>query len=94
MVMYVFAGVLHGFCEIDVTNSAGRDVIATSTSKNTDGSEKAAGGEHHCHGCFSVSVPTPLHASAVIESEVAKLTQPPADGSGRVPAIDTPPPKS
>lgn len=94
MAMYVLAGALHGFCEVDVTNSAGQDVIAMSTSENTDGPGKAAGGEHHCHGCFSVSVPTPLHASAMIESKVAGLTQPTADGSGLVPAIDTPPPKS
>ena len=94
MVMYVLVGALHGLCEIDVTNPGGQDVIAMSTSENTDGPGKAAGGEHHCHGCFSVSVPTPLHASAVIESKVAGLTQPPADGSGLVPAIDTPPPKS
>ena len=93
MVAYLVSGVLHGLMDIDVTAPGGRSVMAMSSTKDMDTSGKGTAVEHHCHGCFSVSVPTPLMAVAAIEPKVATLAQPSSHSSGLIPGIDTPPPK-
>jgi hypothetical protein len=92
--VYLFVGALHGACELDVTNPSGRGAIALSAPVDADGSGNAMAAEHHCHGCFSVSIPTPVQALSVIEPKVARLSEPPSDGSDLIPGIDTPPPKT
>jgi hypothetical protein len=67
--------------------------MAVSSTKDMDTSGKGVAAEHHCHGCFSVSVPTPLLASAAIEPKAATIPQPLLRNSDLVPGIDTPPPK-
>jgi hypothetical protein len=85
MVAYLLAGALHGLCDLDVTTPSGRGVITMAIANDVDTSGKGIAAEHHCHGCFSVSVSTPLMA--------ATLAQPASHSSGLIPGIDTPPPK-
>jgi hypothetical protein len=91
MLMYLVAGVLHGLCDLDVTNPSGKIVISLAD-KGTGPSEKGAPG-HHCHGCFSVSVPAP--ATAVVSMEPARklVVASVVLRRGLPPGIDPPPPK-
>jgi hypothetical protein len=93
MVVYLLAGALHGVCDLDVANPIGKGAVTMTAATDIDASGKAVAAEHHCHGCFSVSVPAPLLAGIVIEPKPATPAAPRADGAGLVPGIDTPPPK-
>jgi hypothetical protein len=93
MVTYLLAGALHGLCDLDVAAPSGKGVITMAAAKDVDTSGKGIAAEHHCHGCFSVSMSTPLLASATIEPKAAAIRQPLSRNSDLVPAIDTPPPK-
>ncbi len=66
MAMYVLAGALHGFCDLDVAHAPGTTIIA-SINNDLDASEKGVAAEHHCHGCFPVSLPAPVAAAVDIE---------------------------
>ncbi len=89
--LHLIAGALHGLYDLDVASPSGTTIAST----NRDGapSEKAIAAEHHCHGCFSVSMPAPMTAAAdlkpardiVIPHEVLRR--------GLQPGIDPPPPK-
>lgn len=93
-VAYLFAGALHGLCDLDVTNPSGKSVVAVSVTKDTDISGQGVATEHHCHGCFSVSVPTLVQAATAFVPKVATLAEPSFNGSDLAPSIDTPPPKT
>lgn len=93
IVAYLLSGALHEFLDMDVTAPGGRIVVAMSSAKDTDPSGKSVPAEHHCHGCFSISVPAPVVASATMEPKVAAISQPLFGNSDLVPVIDTPPPK-
>jgi hypothetical protein len=90
---YLLSGALHEFLDMDVTAPGGRLVVAMSSTKATDPSGKGVAAEHHCHGCFSISVPTPVVASATMEPKAAAIPQPLSRTSDLVPGTDTPPPK-
>lgn len=90
--VYLLSGALHEFLDMDVTAPGGNVVVEMSSTKDTDTSGKTVG-EHHCHGCFSVSVPAPVTASAMIEPQVAVIPPPLSGNSDLVRGIDTPPPK-
>ena len=91
MVMFVLAGALHGMCDLDVTNPSGKIVISLADN-STGHSEKGALG-HHCHGCFSVSVPAPVTAAVNIEPAHKLLVASVGLPRGLPPGIDPPPPK-
>jgi hypothetical protein len=93
MVSYLFASALHGLCDLDVTASAGKGIITIAACKDVDTSGKGINAEHHCHGCFSVSLPMPLTGAATIEPKAAEIAQSLSRDSDLVPGIDTPPPK-
>lgn len=93
-VVYLVVGALHGVCDLDATNPSGNRVVTTSAGTDPDASGKAMAAEHHCHGCFSVSMPSPVPAASMIEPKLARLAATPSDGSGLIPGIDTPPPKT
>jgi hypothetical protein len=93
MVAYLLSGALHEFLEMDVTAPGGRLVVAMSSTNDTDPSGKGVAAEHHCHGCFSISVPTPVVTVATIEPKAAAIPQPLSRSSDLVPGIDTPPPR-
>ena len=93
MIAYLLAGALHGLCDLDVTNAIGNSRVSMTSGKDLGQTDKGIVAEHHCHGCFSVSVPAPMMATAVIEAASVTLPQPHARGSGLTPSIGTPPPK-
>jgi hypothetical protein len=93
MMVYLLAGALHGLCDLDVTNPSGTAVIAMAAANDTDGAGKGTATEHHCHGCFLVSMPAPVLASATIEPGAAVIPQQLSRGSDLVLGMDTPPPK-
>lgn len=94
MVTYLFAGVLHGLYDIDVTTPYGNFAVARSVDKPAGQSDKGGVAEHHCHGCFSVLVPAPVQVSVAIEPKPVLLPQLETRDSGLIPGIDTPPPKN
>ncbi|WP_416194104.1 hypothetical protein [Nitrobacter sp. TKz-YC01] len=89
--IYLSAGLLHGVCDFDVTNPSGKEII--SLVDKSDGAFKHGVVGHHCHGCFSVSVPVPVLAARTIlparEVTVAHVIL----RRGLSPGIDPPPPK-
>ena len=94
MVAYLLAGTLHSLYDIDVTNPAGSSIIvATQMNKDVDPTNKGLALEHHCHGCFSVAVPTPVILATPLELTskliLARLTH----DSGLAPGLDPPPPR-
>ena len=93
IVAYLLSGALHEFLDMDVTAPGGRIVVAMSSAKDTHPSGKGVAAEHHCHGCFSISVPTLVIAFATMEPKAAAISQPLSGNSDLVPVIDTPPPK-
>lgn len=90
---YLLSGALHEFLDMDVTAPGGRIVAVMSSSKDADKSSQGIAAEHHCHGCFSVSVPAPVLASVMVEPKVAVIPPPLSGISDLVRGIDTPPPK-
>lgn len=94
MVAYVLAGSLHGACDLDVTNPAGKSEIASVLDgKAGHPEQKGAVSAHHCHGCFSVAVPQPPTAEASVEFAWSPAWPPSNERAGRMPVIDSPPPK-
>jgi hypothetical protein len=56
MIAYLLAGALHGLCDLDVTNAIGNSRVSMTSGKDLGQTDKGTVAEHHCHGCFSVSV--------------------------------------
>jgi hypothetical protein len=92
LTMYLIGGVLHGLCDLDVTNTSGGVVISLAE-KAAGHTDKGVVADHHCHGCFSVFVPAPV-MGAVETMAAAKVDVLSDIGhSGLPPGIDPPPPK-
>jgi hypothetical protein len=92
--MYLIGGVLHGVCDLDVTNSSGKAAISL-VDKSAGHPEKGGLADHHCHGCFSVSVPAPVAASAIdVTPAVEVIPALQVARRGLPPGIDPRPPKS
>jgi hypothetical protein len=64
--LYVLAGALHGICGLDVANPSGTSELSSLTGKHARHADETRSGEHHCHGCFSVTMPQ-TSAAAVID---------------------------
>jgi hypothetical protein len=91
MMVYVLAGALHGFHDIDVANPFGKSFISISADGSQ--SEKGIAPEHHCHGCFSVSIPAPATAAADIMPAMKLTVLGDVQRRGLPPGLDPPPPK-
>lgn len=91
--MYLVAGLLHGVCDLDVTNPSS-NVLISMDGKSTGHSEKGSVADHHCHGCFSVSVPFPAVAAIAVMPAVEVVPVVEVVRRGLPPGIDPPPPKS
>src|SRR5262245_8676836 len=94
MVLYLIAGALHAACHLDVTTPAGDRIVTLAADHTAGHPGKADIADHHCHGCFSVSIPAPLFASALLEPLSTILPPLQASASGLVPSLDPPPPKT
>ena len=90
--MYLVAGVLHGVCDLDVTNP-GSNMVISMHGNSTGHSEKGSLADHHCHGCFSVAVPVPAVAAVAIMAAVEVVPLVEDARRGLAPGIDPPPPK-
>jgi hypothetical protein len=91
IVAFLLSGALHQCFDIDVTAPVGR--IVSMTPDHTDTSDPGMVTEHHCHGCFPVSLPSPPLLAVTIAPELAGLPRVLSRASDLVPGIDTPPPK-
>jgi hypothetical protein len=92
IVAHLLAGALHECFDMDVTTPKGQIVISMSAAHtDTNGSGMLA--EHHCHGCFPVSLPNPPLLSVTLAPEAAAISRVLSHASDLVPGIDTPPPK-
>jgi len=96
VLVYLVAGALHGACDLDVTTPAagGTLVMSAMPDISADLADKAVVADHHCHGCFSVSVPAPPQA-ALAQRDAARPVRFTAEPAhlGAAPRLDTPPPK-
>ena len=90
---YLVAGALHGICGLDLTTGSATAIV-TLASSGGDHSDNAIVGEHHCHGCFSVSLPSP--GGTAVADLVAGETAVHQDAERRsiLRVIDPPPPKA
>ena len=94
MLAYVLTGALHGICDLDVTNPAGKSEISSLLDGKTGHPEqKGAVSVHHCHGCFSVAVPQPPAAEASVEFAWPAAWPPSNERAGRMLDTELPPPK-
>ena len=92
LTMYLVGGVLHGLYDLDVTNASGEAVISL-VDKGVGHSEKGVVAGHHCHGCFSVSVPAPTIGAMKLMPAVEVMAALDVGHRGLPPGIDPPPPK-
>lgn len=92
IVAYLLSGALHECFDMDVTAPRGQIVVSMPPTQ-TDTSGPGLVAEHHCHGCFPVSLPNPPSLAVVIAPETAAISQVLSRASDLVPGIDTPPPK-
>lgn len=94
LTIYLVGGVLHGLFDLDVTTgSTGAGVVISLAKSDVGHSESGGTADHHCHGCFSVSLPAPA-VGAGEEMPTAKVMSAlDAGHRGLSPGIDLPPPK-
>jgi hypothetical protein len=93
LAMYLIAGVLHGVCDLDVAHSPSKIAVSL-IDEGTGHSDRGTLAEHHCHGCFSVSVPASVVVAAAMMPTVEVRPALLAAHRGLVPGLDPPPPKS
>lgn len=93
---YVLSGVLHGLVDVDVAiRSGSSSAIVATDGKSSQWPERGLVADHHCHGCFLVSVPGPAQqAELTLDVKPAELPESAAPLYGNVRGLDPPPPKS
>ena len=93
---YVLSGVLHGLVDVGVAiRSGSASAIVLMDGKDSQSPEWGLVADHHCHGCFSVSVPAPAQqAELALDLKIAELPKSAAPLYGNVSGLDPPPPKS
>jgi hypothetical protein len=94
MMAYLLAGLLHGVCDLDVTNPSADAVIAMPAAGGAEHSGKAVTGDHHCHACFAVATPRPVQVATRVEPAAAIMPPSVSRDSGLLPGLEPPPPKS
>lgn len=93
MLAYLLTGVLHGICDADVAHApSGRPEIA-SLFDQAGHLDQQGLADHHCHGCFSVTLPQPQLAAAFVAQIAAPNWLRPTGDAGLVFDTDSPPPK-
>lgn len=95
---YLLGGVLHGLCDLDVTHVSGDhasgDIVISLAEKGTAGhSDSGVIADHHCHGCFSVSVPAPAVGAGDAMPTEKLIASREIGRRGLSPGLDPPPPK-
>ena len=93
MISYLLAGLLHGACDLDVAHApSGKPEIASLLDRAGHSDQKGMA-DHHCHGCFSVTMPQPQYVAALIAHMAAQNWPRPTGDVGMVFDTDSPPPK-
>jgi hypothetical protein len=92
IVAHLLSGALHECFDMDVTAPKGQIVVSLSP-VHTDTNGPGMVAEHHCHGCFPVSLPNPPLLAVTIAPEAAAIPRVLSRASDLVPGIETPPPK-
>jgi hypothetical protein len=94
LMAYVVGGALHSYCGLDVAVPSGESIVALVNSHAHDAQpdEDIVAG-HHCHGCFSVSMPAPLGVAAPLKMQPRPVLSREIVRSGAEAGIDPPPPK-
>lgn len=93
LTIYLLGGVLHGLYDLDVANVPS-DAVVSLADKGTPGhSDKGVVADHHCHGCFSVSVPAPVIGVADAMPTATVTAEREIGRRGLAPGLDPPPPK-
>jgi hypothetical protein len=90
---YLLGGVLHGLCDLDVTNVSGDGVISLAAKGTAGHSDSGVIADHHCHGCFSVSVPVPAIGAGDVMPTEKVIASREIGRRGLSPGLDPPPPK-
>jgi hypothetical protein len=90
---YIFGVLLHHDVDVNTFNSSQPAVALASTDKGDGPSSDAAVADHHCHGCFSVSISEPSQLSVNVKPGILPLDYAKVGPPDRVPELDTPPPK-
>ena len=95
-VAYLLSVILHGLVDVDVVNRYGSSsAIVLMDGKDSQSPEWGLVADHHCHCCFSVSVPAPAQqAELALDLKIAELPKSAAPLYGNVSGLDPPPPKS
>lgn len=95
IVTYLMSGVLHRCLDLDVTNPTGSPVVSMVDTKSDGGPETGTVVDHHCHGCFAVSVAAPpQQVMSVMEPKLAVVIRSTSALTDTVRGLDPPPPKS
>jgi hypothetical protein len=98
LIAYLCVGALHGLHDLEGTAPSGATGLSlVQVSLVQDGSSHAPAGivaDHHCHGCFSVSVPAPTAFAAISEMPAEVPSHHDANRRSFSDGIDLPPPKS
>lgn len=95
IVTYLISGALHRCLDLDVTNPIGSPVVWMVDTKSDSGPETGVIIDHHCHGCFAVSVAAPpQQVMTVMEPKLAVLIRSTAPLTDTIRGLDPPPPKS
>lgn len=90
---YIFGALLHKEVGVNTFNSSQPAVVLSSTDKGNAPSSDGVLVDHHCHGCFSVSISEPTQLSVNVETGILPLDYAKVSPPDCVPELDTPPPK-
>ncbi|MCG6206974.1 hypothetical protein LPW26_20210 [Rhodopseudomonas sp. HC1] len=93
---YLLSGLIHGGCDFDFATMGGGSQVAM-MSASADGGQHSDGDTlagHHCHSCFSVSVPaSPVPVLVATTLNATLLGHATATLIDRAYGLDPPPPK-
>ena len=90
----MLVGGLHVFCDKHVTaGSAAGITVSMPDAADDHAAGKSAVADHHCHGCFAVSMPAPAVVAVPVEVDAAVVSRPYVHRVDSTPQRDTPPPK-
>ncbi|MFT4276841.1 MAG: hypothetical protein QM576_10835 [Rhodopseudomonas sp.] len=93
LAVYLLAGAVHGLCDLDITTGSATAIVSL-PSHGGDHSDNIIAGDHHCHGCFSVSLPSPSVVATAAELATAPMHYEDAERRSVQRGIEPPPPKA
>ncbi|KPF89983.1 hypothetical protein IP86_26745 [Rhodopseudomonas sp. AAP120] len=92
---YLLSGLLHNSCDLDFARTGGDVQIASIAHDGASHDDGGALAGHHCHSCFSVSVPaSPAPAPVATTLAATLLSHATAALIDRAHGLDPPPPKT